>query len=357
MRLTVLNVSYPLAHVSDGTAGGAEQILALLDAALIRAGHRSIVLAPEGSRCRGLLIPTPRSVCPLTDEARYRAQAYYREALVNALARFSIDVIHLHGVDFLEYLPEVGVPVVVTLHLAPEWYPPQVFQLQRPETYIVCVSQWQRRSVPSQAPIHCVIENGVPLDRLRPTRKKGNYVAAMGRICPEKGFHLAMDAAERAGVRLLLGGSVYCYPVHEAYFRELIQPRLKYGHRLLGTLGNGRKRSLLAGARCVLIPSLVPETSSLVAMEAMACGTPVIAYPKGALNDVVQHGQTGFLVNNIEQMANAISAADEINSDTCRREAEARCSSENMIHRYLNLYEAAVCSETSERDELAEILC
>ena len=101
MRLTVLNVGYPLAQVSSSTAGGAEQVLAALDAGLVRAGHRSVVLAPEGSRCRGLLIPTPVAASPLTDAARHRAQIQYREALANALARFSIDVVHLHGIDLV----------------------------------------------------------------------------------------------------------------------------------------------------------------------------------------------------------------------------------------------------------------
>jgi glycosyltransferase involved in cell wall biosynthesis len=357
MRLTVLNVGYPLAQVSSSTAGGAEQVLAILDAGLVRAGHGSIVLAPEGSRCRGRLIPTPLSASPLTHAARHRAQTQYREALANALARFSIDVVHLHGIDFLEYLPHAGTPVVVTLHLPPEWYPPEVFQLRRPETYLVCVSQWQRRSAPPHARIHFVIENGVSLDRFYPAHKKGNYVACMGRICPEKGFHLAMDAAEQARVCLLLGGAVYPYPVHQAYFEQLIRPRLKYGHRLLGTLGNGKKRALLAGAKCVLIPSLVPETSSLVAMETMACGTPVIAYRKGALNELVQHGRTGFLVNNVAEMADAISAASEINSDICRREAESRFSSERMIEKYLGLYQQAVNAELSRPAQLSEVLC
>jgi glycosyltransferase involved in cell wall biosynthesis len=357
MRLTVLNVSYPLAPVSDCTAGGAEQVLAILDAGLVRGGHRSVVFAPEGSRCRGLLIPTPRAACPLTDAARRRAQSQYREALVKVLARFSIDVVHLHGVDFLEYLPDAGIPIVVTLHLPPDWYPSQAFHLRRPETYIVCVSQWQRRASPPRAPIHSVIENGVPLDRFHPARRKGNYVVCMGRICPEKGFHLAMDAAERAGMRLLLAGAVYPYPAHQAYFEQLIRPRLDCGHRLLGPVGNGRKQSLLAGAKCLLIPSLVPETSSLVAMEAMACGTPVIAYRKGALNELVQHGRTGFLVNNVAEMAEAIAAAAELNSVACRREAEARFSSQQMIEKYLQLYKEAAGLELTQHTELVEVLC
>jgi glycosyltransferase involved in cell wall biosynthesis len=356
MRLTVLNVSYPLAQVSDGTAGGAEQVLAILDAGLVRAGHRSVVVAPAGSRCRGLLIPTPVAAGPFTDEARRRAQTKYREALADAMARFSIDVVHLHGVDFLEYLPDAGIPVVVTLHLPPEWYPPDVFRLPRSETYIVCVSQWQRRSAPPNARIHTVIENGVPLDRFHPARKKGSYVASMGRICPEKGFHLAMDAAEQAGVRLLLGGAVYPYPEHQAYFEQLIRPRLKYGHRLLAPVGNGRKQALLAGAKCLLIPSLVPETSSLVAMEAMACGTPVIAYGKGALNELVQHGRTGFLAHNVAEMADRIPAAAELDGAVCRREADARFSSDTMITKYVQLYKEAAGFEPRQQAELAEVL-
>jgi len=246
---------------------------------------------------------------------------------------------------------------VVTLHLPPDWYPPEAFYVRRPETYLVCVSQWQQRASPPGAHVDSVIENGVPLDRFHPIRKKGNYVVSMGRICPEKGFHLAMDAAEHARVRLLLGGAVYPYPVHQAYFEQLIRPRLKHGHCLLGTVGNGRKRSLLAGAKCLLIPSLVPETSSLVAMEAMACGTPVIAYPKGALNDLVQHGRTGFLVNNVAEMAHAIPAAAELDGGACRREAQAHFSSEKMIEKYIELYENAVGSEVTQQTELAEVLC
>ena len=95
----------------------------------------------------------------------------------------------------------------------------------------------------------------------------------------------------------------------------------------------------------------------LPAMEAMACGTPVIAYRKGALNELVQHGRTGFLVNNVAEMADAISAASEINSDICRREAESRFSSERMIEKYLGLYQQAVNAELSRPAQLSEVLC
>lgn len=342
MRLTVLNVGYPLATVRDDTAGGAEQVLAMLDEALVRAGHRSIVLAPEGSRCHGLLVPTPLPDQTLDGSAREMVRREYREALHRTLERFSIDVVHMHGVDFLDYLPAPGIPVVVTLHLPPAWYPAEVFALSRANTFLVCVSQSQRASCPDGARVDAVIENGVPIDHLDLKAKKESYVLGLGRICPEKGFHLAMDAAAQCGMPFLLGGKVFEYPAHRAYFEECIRPRLGNGHRFLGSVGMARKRDLLAGAQCLLVPSLAPETSSLVAMEAMACGTPLVAFPSGALRDIVDHGRTGFLVNGVDEMRAAIAKAKAINPLVCRREAETRFCAERMTAAYMRMYEGIV---------------
>jgi glycosyltransferase involved in cell wall biosynthesis len=340
MRLTILNVSYPLACVSQDTAGGAEQILGTLDEALVDAGHRSIVLAPEGSRCCGMLVPTRRYASSLDDAVQEEAREHHRCALERALQRYPVDVVHLHGVDFLDYLPSPGVPVVVTLHLPPDWYPPELFRIDRPDTYLVCVSQSQKKSCPAHARVAAVIENGVPVEKFSPSAIKKNYVAALGRICPEKGFHLAMDAAARSGTACFLAGSLYDYPAHRKYFEKEIGPRLANGHHFTGPLCSAEKNKLLAEARCVLAPSLVAETSSLVAMEAMACGTPVVAFRKGALCEIVSNERTGYLVDSVEDMAEAISWADRCSPAQCRSEAETRFSAERMCEQYLELYES-----------------
>lgn len=342
MRLTVLNVGYPLAAVRDDTAGGAEQVLAMLDKALVRAGHRSIVLAPEGSRCHGLLVPTTFPNQILDECARERVRHQYRRALNRTLERFSIDVIHMHGIDFVDYLPAPGIPVVVTLHLPPSWYPADAFASDRAKTFPVCVSQSQRESCPPGARIHAVIENGVLLEHLGLNSEKGNYVLGLGRICPEKGFHLAMDAATQCGSPFLLAGKMFEYPAHRAYFEECIRPRLGNGHRFLGPVGVAGKRALLAGAQCLLVPSLAPETSSLVAMEAMACGTPIVAFASGALREIVDHGRTGFLVNGVEAMCAAIQETKAIDPLVCRREAETRFSADRMTGAYVRMYESIV---------------
>jgi len=336
MGLTVLSVSYPLAQVSPGTAGGAEQVLATLDESLVRAGHRSLVLAPAGSQCFGLLIPGPAVLGVLDHQTQERVRHSYRETLQKVLARFAIDVVHLHGLDFLDYLPPLGVPVVVTLHLPPSWYPEDAFRLT--ETYLVCVSQSQARECPPQARIEQVIENGVSLERFHPAKKKGKYALAMGRICPEKGIHLAMDAASAAGLPLFLAGTAFGYPSHQSYFEEAIRLRLRDGHRFLGAIGGVRKQKLLAGARCLVVTSQVPETSSLAAMEALACGTPVVAFRVGALCDLIDDGRTGFLVDTAMDLPDAMRASQKLDPVACRREAELRFSSEIMEAKYMDLY-------------------
>ena len=165
------------------------------------------------------------------------------------------------------------------------------------------------------------------------------------RSCPEKGLHLAIDAAEGAGVELLIAGSLFEYPEHRAYFDSLIKPRLNRKIRLIGSVGGSRKAQLLAGARCLLVPTLAQETSSLVAMEALACGTPVIAFPNGALPQLIKDGRTGFLVSSAQEMAEAIRKLDSISPCECRHQAEQEFSSEKMVGHYFDLYREVLSRE------------
>src|SRR5690606_24198658 len=252
------------------------------------------------------------------------------------------DLVHLHGLDFHRYLPPPGVPVLVTLHLPPSFYPPAAFRCGRPDTFLHCVSRAQHAACPPDAPLLPPIENGVALESFARRVRKRDFVLALGRICPEKGFHVALAAARRAGVPLMLAGEVFRYPAHELYFREEIAQRLDAARRLIGPVGLARKRRLLAAARAVAVPSLVPETSSLVAMEALAAGTPVIAFPAGALADIVEHGVTGFLVHDEREMAEAIPAVAALEPERCRAAARARFSAERMAGEYLALYDRLI---------------
>lgn len=341
MSLTVLNVAYPFAAVGTDAVGGAEQVLSQIDWALGRLGHRSIVVACQGSHTAGTLIetPLPPTTQSLTEETRHLVRNEHLLRIEQAVEQFRPDLVHMHGIDFHHYLPTAGVPVLVTLHLPPSWYPSEIFHLARRRTWLVCVSQSQRKECPQSPLLLTEIENGVDVSTFDTPSKKRNYAIALGRICPEKNFHTALDAASAAGIPLGIGGAVFPYEAHERYYREQIHPRLKSGHRFLGKLNLERKRRLLSSARCLLQPSLCAETSSLVAMEALACGTPVVAFPSGALKEIVEHGVTGFLVRDAQEMAEAIEAVDGIDPDRCRQAARVRFSLQHTIESYLYLYE------------------
>jgi glycosyltransferase involved in cell wall biosynthesis len=346
MRLNVLSVAYPLTPVGPGAVGGSEQVLTMLDKALTAAGHNSTVVAVEGSEITGKLIATPKWKGRLNDAVRTWGQRQHSIAIERALDREQFDLIHMHSLDFHRYLPKRPVPILATLHLPPSWYPREIFRLSRPNTYFHCVSASQRRCCCRSSLLLPTIPNGVEVDRFAAPRPKRNFALALGRICPEKGFHVALEAARMARTDLLLAGEVFPYEDHERYFRDEIKPRLDGRRKFIGPVGFARKIRLLNEARCLLVPSTVQETSSLVAMEAMACGTPVIAFPAGALADIVQHGRTGFLVRNTSQMADAIRKAGELSPDACRSLARAQYSSARMIERYFETYERIVSRDS-----------
>ncbi|HYE62992.1 MAG TPA: GNAT family N-acetyltransferase [Phycisphaerales bacterium] len=335
--LTVLSVAFPFVPVAPDAPGGAEQVLAMLDAALVDAGHRSLVIACEGSNVRGELVATPR---PRDGEDRDRAWTYYQQTISRVLAREPVSIVHYHGLDFHAYLPPPppsGPPTLVTLHLPTGWYDPRVKDLAGPHVYLHAVSRsqhdecaWRERLLPP-------IDNGVRTD-VPWSLDKGRYALMLGRVCPQKNQRDAIAACTRAGVPLLIAGDVLPYEEHRRYFATEVAPQLGRGARFLGHAAGEFKHRLLSRARCVLIPSTQPETSSLVAMEALAHATPVIAYRRGNLPHILRDGVTGLLVDLPEEMAGAIAGSDRINPRDCRDDAARRFSVSRMTAQYLDRY-------------------
>jgi hypothetical protein len=277
--LTVLSVAYPFAPVGPDAVGGAEQILSAIDAALVRAGARSLVLACEGSQVAGKLLPVAVPEGSLTDETRTRVAERLRPEIEDIVAREHVDLVHFHGIGFARSLPDNDTPVLATLHLPPSWYAPEVFALRRPQ--------------------------------------------------------------------------VFPHPEHVRYFQEKIQPRIDPACFFIGPVTMPQKAGLLARARCLVVPSVVSETSSLVTMEALAAGTPVVALPKGALPDLIDHGRTGLLVNDVREMRDALLRAGSLSRDDCRREAEERFGQERMCARYLAAYERLTSHARVPRSSVA----
>ena len=337
-KLTVLLVAYPFAPVGRDAVGGAEQVVAALDRGLTQAGHRSIVLALRGSSVDGTLVPLDIPPSRIGRDLRDRIYDRVRDSIASLVERQPIDLVHYHGYDFCQYLPPAGVTMLATLHLPISFYHPVVFRLGRPRTYLHCVSRSQRAGCPECEHLLPEIPNGVPVSELGPPARKRSFALFLGRICPEKNVHAALDAGRVAGVPVLVGGKVFPYETHQRYFDDEVRPRLDRLRRFLGPLGFRAKRRLLSAARCLLVTSVAPETSCLVAMEALASGTPVIAFRTGALPELIEHGTTGFLVEDEREMAAAIHDAADLDAEACKRAARERFSLDRMLAAYFRAY-------------------
>ncbi|HEX3684192.1 MAG TPA: glycosyltransferase [Bryobacteraceae bacterium] len=339
--MNVLSVGYPLFPVSADSAGGAEQILFLLERGLVKAGHRSLVIAARGSRVSGELVETPPASGEITDAVREQAQQAHAACIQQVLEQFPVDLVHFHGLDFSNYLPAGPVATIATLHLPLAWYPPSVFSRQKiggkPAISLCCVSESQARTAPDGLRLP-VVPNGIEVERYRADAPRRPYLLWLGRVCEEKGTDIALRAAHRLGLPLMVAGPVHPFPYHQTYFSERVAPLLDEKRRYVGAVALEQKIELLAEARCVLIPSLAAETGSLVAMEAISSGAPVIAFDSGALPEMVEHGVTGLIVSSEEEMAEAVKRTGEISPARCREEALRRFDAARMVEGYINLY-------------------
>ncbi|HUO60437.1 MAG TPA: glycosyltransferase [Candidatus Acidoferrales bacterium] len=331
-------MSYPLQSVSEDSAGGAEQVLWTLEREAARNGYRTTVAACGGSHVAGELLDTGAAVEAVdvfeTREAEHSARVLQR----CKERRFSL--IHDHSGHFFRYAAEIDTPMLVTLHLPRSFYPADTFNNLAPNVYFNCVSERQLdafRDLPRMLP---PVRNGIALDLFRPGSLPRRHLLWLGRICPEKAPHIALDVAARMDIPLVLAGQVYPFSYHQQYFRREIRPRLAKNpiSCFIDTPSLDEKLRVLQRARALLITSEAAETSSLVALEAMACGTPVIAYGNGALPEIIRNGETGFVVHTVREMCNAIDAVDEIRSEACRKYVEQNCSAEKMASEYFERY-------------------
>ena len=347
VKRTILSVAYPLTDVGADAVGGSEQILTILDRSLTEAGHRSIVIAAEGSKIAGKLIASPKSRKQLDDSVREWARQIHRSLIQEALAKYAVDLVHMHSLDFHNYVPINDVPVLATLHLPPDWYPGGVFRLKRQrlsnELRIVVATPLLS---PVSAPAGADSERRGCGSSGGQSCQAGLRTGDGADLSRKRVFTWRWMLPTRAGVELVLAGQVFPYESHLLYFKNEIQPRLDGLRRFVGPLGFARKKRLLAQAKCLIIPSLVAETSSLVAMESLACGTPVIALRSGALPEIVEHGRTGFVVSDVRGIARALLKVDRLDPDECRMAAQVRFSAHSMAEKYLGVYEQLIRKST-----------
>lgn len=336
--LTILSVACAPATVSRDACGDTEQILSLLDAAIVAAGHKSIVVASEGSSVAGKLIAVPRPPDVLDEQGLMLWRAGHRTAVELALAEHVADIAHMHGVDFPHYIPNGNVPVLVTLHCPHECYAEGSLAATSERVWLNPVSASQAMRLRRFARVLEPIENGVAVDAFADEYDRRDFALVLGRIAPENGVHIALDAAHAGRFPLIVAGELHAYPQHRRYFDSEITPRLDATRRWIGPVSFAVKRRLLAEARCLLVCSGPEETSSLAAREALASGTPVVALARGALIDTINDGSTGFLVGHPRELPSAVARIDTIDREKCRRVARRRFDAKSMAKAYIALY-------------------
>jgi glycosyltransferase involved in cell wall biosynthesis len=261
--------------------------------------------------------------------------AHVREAY-DALG--DLDLVHDHSILGPAYaatwLPRL--PVVTTNHGPFDAAMLAHFGSLPPQVPIVAISHAQRRSAPS-VPIAAVIHHGVEVDRFPLGRGDGGYLLFLGRMSRDKGVHRAIAVARAAGRPLRIAAKMW-EPAEHRYFAEEVEPLLGDDVVYLGEVGGAAKLQLLAGAEALVNPIRWPEPFGLVMIEALACGTPVLAFPEGAAAEIVEHGRTGFLCRDEADMAERVVDARRLDRAACRARVAERFSVERFVEGHLSLY-------------------
>jgi glycosyltransferase involved in cell wall biosynthesis len=320
--------------------GGTERVVSYLTEELVSMGHDVTLFASGDSVTQAELIaPCPRA---LRLDKECVDQNVHHVVLLDQVFRQAsrFDVVHFH-IDYLHFPLSLRLrpPRLTTLHGRLDL--PDLRELYRvfAQEPLVSISDSQRRPLAGVNWLGTV-HHGLPPDLFRCQERRGKYLAFLGRVSPEKGLDQAIAIAQRVGVDLKIAAKVD--PKDQCYHDEVIKPLLRAaGSRaeFVGEVGGIAKEAFLGNALALLFPIDWPEPFGLVMIEAMACGTPVIAYPRGSVLEVMEDGVTGFVVNGIDEAVEAVARVDRLDRRGCRQVFEQRFTARRMASDYLALYE------------------
>lgn len=317
--------------------GGTERIVSYLSEELVKRGHKVTLYAAGDSTAKvPLAAGSPRSL-RLTG-LDHLGPMFHLAMLSNVYDRADdFDVIHSH-VDCLSFpLARLSkVPTLSTMHGRldlPELLP--VYRSYR-DLPLVSISDHQRTPLPEMN-WAATVYHGLPRNLFKPGRGTGGYLAFLGRISPEKRPDLAIQIALRSGIPLKIAAKVD--RADQSYFLEVIKPRLSEpGIEFIGEIGEADKQEFLGEALALLFPVDWPEPFGLVMIEALACGTPVIARPCGSVREILRDGATGFIRSSVDELTAAVGRIHEISREDCRKEFDTRFTAEVMAANYERVY-------------------
>ncbi len=317
--------------------GGTERVVSWLTEELVALGHDVTLFASGDSRTKARLEPIWPRALRLDGKVR-DPMALHMAMLEHVYQRADqFDILHFH----LDYFPfslfsRSATPFITTLHGRLDLPEHQVVFDVFNRAPVISISDAQRGPVPNAHWID-TIYHGLPADLLRPRPVKPGYLAVLGRIAPEKAVDRAIHIARRAGMPLKIAAKVD--PVDRRYYEHEIRPLLELpGIEYIGEISDAQKPDFLSGAVGLLMPIDWPEPFGLVMIEAMACGTPTLAYPGGSVPEIVEDGLTGFIVNNEAEAVDAVRRLPTLSRPRIRARFEERFTARRMAMDYLSVY-------------------
>lgn len=338
-RMKIAQISPLYEAVPPKLYGGTERVVAHLSDALVQAGHDVTLFAAADAQTSATLAPMRDQAIRL-DPAPLKSDLAAHLAMLDEVRQRAdeFDIIHFH-IDLLHFPFFQDMPwrTLTTLHGRLDLKDlPQAYACW-PQFPLASISDHQRRPLPT-ANWAGTVYHGMPQDQYEfsPT-PRGGYLAFLGRISPEKRVDRAIEIARRAGLPLKIAAKVDA--VDRAYFHDEIEPLLKGpGVEYIGEINDEQKSAFLGGAVALLFPIDWPEPFGLVMIEAMACGTPVIAWNCGSVPEVLDHGVTGLIVDDIDHAVQAVQSVARYDRGRVRARFEQRFSASAMARRYVELY-------------------
>jgi glycosyltransferase involved in cell wall biosynthesis len=320
--------------------GGTERVVASLTEEMVAMGHDVTLFASGDSVTSATLAPMRERALRLDPSVRDWIAIYYRMVELIYRRKDEFDVLHFH-IDYfpLSLFSRQKVPFLTTLHGRLDL--PEYVDAYRTfaATPFVSISDSQRRPIPHLNWVRTVL-HGIPSDLLKPQPVKQDYAAFLGRISPEKGVDRAIRIAGRAGMKLKIAAKVD--NADKEYYDTLIKPLIRDNPdvEFIGEISDAQKPGFLSGADALIFPIDWPEPFGLVMIEAMACGTPVIAFNCGSVPEVVDHGVTGFIVDDIDGAVAAVGKVHTLSRARVRATFDRRFTARRMAEDYIDVYES-----------------
>jgi glycosyltransferase involved in cell wall biosynthesis len=334
--LRIAMIAPPWFTVPPQGYGGVENMCADLVDGLVDRGHEVTLIGAGKPGTRAQRFLTTYAEPPSGRLGEPLPEVLHAAAAARILTGLDVDLVHDHTLAGPLSARGRDVPTVVTMHGPVAGEPGEYYRQLGDTVSLVAISAAQRRAAPDLA-WRDTVHNAIDVTTFPYRADKGETVLFLGRLHPDKGVHLAIDAARAAGLPIVVAGKC-SEPVELEYFRTFIEPRLGPDVTIFGTADAATKRELLARAAALVFPIQWDEPFGMVMIEAMACGTPVVALRRGAVPEVVIDGVTGIVCDDPAELPAAITAARKLSSAECRAHVENCFDAATMVRGYESVY-------------------